>query len=91
MKSRFLNNSPITQLIEDDSRVGSYPSTLRSGDDRRLGDASITYDDSNIKIYTSQDVLLPYNISKNDAAASRFLTIFTSPRITCESSHGSTH
>ena len=63
MKTRFLNNSPLSQIVEDDCSVGSYPQILRTGDSRQLGNDLISYDDGGTQLSVTQDVLMPYNLA----------------------------
>lgn len=74
MKTRILNISPRAQLNIDDDATGEYPTLLRTGDDRVLGNDKIAFDDSKTQIFSSRTVLMPYNISRSQASSSGFLT-----------------
>ena len=74
MKTRILNISPRAQLSANDNAPGSYPTLLRSGDERSLGNDPISFDDSKTQIYESRQVSMPYNISRTQAQSSGFLT-----------------
>lgn len=87
MKTRILNISPRAQLDIDDNAPGSYPPVLRSDDARTLGNTAIIFDDTRTQRYTTQTVLMPYNVSPALAQASGFLT--GSIQVTKAPTHGS--
>jgi len=72
--TRILNISPKAQLAIDDCAQGSYPTILRTGDDRTLGNDPSVFVDTGTQVYVKQQVLMPYNVSKTQAALSSFLT-----------------
>jgi len=74
MKTRILNISPKVQLDIDDNKQGSYPTVLRSGDERSLGNSTIKFDDVSTQRFVSQTVLMPYNVNSSIASQSGFLT-----------------
>lgn len=73
-KTRILNISPKAQLAITDSNLSIYPTILRTGDERTLGNNSSRFDDSKTQRYTQQEVLMPFNTSKDWVEASGFLT-----------------
>jgi len=74
MKTRILNISPKVQLDIDDNKPGSYPSTVRSGDERTLGNNVSIFNDSKTQTFSTQLVSMPYNVGPSIVAQSGFLT-----------------
>lgn len=72
--ARILNISPKVQLNINDCETGAYPSILRTGDQRTLGNDPSIYNDSGIQIFENRKVLMPFNISDVQAKESGFLT-----------------
>jgi len=73
-KTRILNISPKAQLGITDCVGGEYPTILRTGDERTLGDDQSRYDDSSLQVYKNQNVLMPYNLEKKFVDKLGFLT-----------------
>jgi len=73
-KTRILNISPKAQLAITDNTAGAYPTILRTGDERTLGDNLSQFNESVIQVFSEQNVLMPFNVSKDRAEQSGFLT-----------------
>jgi len=73
-KTRILNISPKAQLAITDNTAGAYPTILRTGDERTLGDNLSQFNESDIQVFSKQNVLMPFNVSKDRAEQSGFLT-----------------
>ena len=73
-KARILNISPKAQLDITDNNSSGYPSILRTGDERTLGNNSSIFDESKIQIFSRQAVVMPYNTSKSCTSTAGFLT-----------------
>ena len=62
--TRILNISPKAQLAIDDSKSAAYPTILRTGDERTLGNDPVLFDDFETQVFVSQNVEMPYNVGK---------------------------
>ena len=71
---RVLNISPKAQLSLTDSTSDVYPTILRTGDERNLGNDKSIFDDFKTQRFVKQDVIMPYNASKDWVDQSGFLT-----------------
>jgi len=72
--TRVLNISPKAQLAITDNIGSVYPSILRTGDERTLGNYKSIYDDSGVQVFSKQNVLMPYNAEKKFIDNLGFLT-----------------
>ena len=72
--TRVLNISPKAQLAITDNIGSVYPSILRTGDERTLGNYESIYDDSGVQVFSKQNVLMPYNAEKKFIDNLGFLT-----------------
>lgn len=71
---RVLNISPKVQQQINDDRLDSYPTTLRTGDQRTLGNNPSTFFDDKTSIFTEQTVNMPFNTTPKAALDSGFKT-----------------
>ena len=71
---RVLNISPKVQQQINDDRLDSYPTTLRTGDQRTLGNNPSTFFDDKTSIFAEQTVNMPFNTTPKAALDSGFKT-----------------
>ncbi len=71
---RVLNISPKVQQQINDDRLDSYPSTLRTGDQRTMGNNPSTFFDDKTSIFAEQTVNMPFNTTPKAAFDSGFKT-----------------
>lgn len=71
---RVLNISPKVQQQINDDRPGSYPTILRTGDQRTLGNRPSFFADSKTQVFIEQKVNMPFNTSPEAALDSGFKT-----------------